>query len=253
MGKTGTINLTIILETTLPVCTHTYWHSHWHTHTVHHHQWESSPPVFWGPWGFVSARQPTVSTVTVVQMSPAATEMTGRTGGVEERRDRERNIPRLTSTTVGHPWAIKFRAQNWPRWRALIKWIPCLLYFREYTKFVRDWPVAQLTCWSRTQAVYDLLNSNQILSRCFSVERWEALLQAALQISSGANEHSNLKSQTITLTMTDCLSYMNMTMVGGGCGSAGRVVVCKTMNPELLPKAVRMSMNEFSSPPDVCR
>lgn len=71
-----------------------------------------------------------------------------RRGGVEGWR--ERNIPHLTSTTVGHPWAIKFRAASEPRWRALIKWIPCRWDFREY----KNWPVGQLTCWSRTWSVF---------------------------------------------------------------------------------------------------
>lgn len=64
-----------------------------------------------------------------------------RRGGVEGQR--ERNIPRLTSATVEKPWAIKFRAPNYRRWQALIKWILSFWYFREYTKFVRDWPVGQ--------------------------------------------------------------------------------------------------------------
>lgn len=44
-----------------------------------------------------------------------------------------------------------------------------------------------------------LFNSDQILSSCLSLELFAALPQAALLISSGANEHSNLKRQTTSI------------------------------------------------------
>lgn len=116
-----------------------------HTHTlkykVYHHQWKSSPPVFCGPWGFVSARQPTVSTVTVVQMSPAATEMTGRTGGEEEWRDGERGVSHPYKHRTGTSMSNQSQStENEPCWQAPLQRLFCTRYFREFRKFEREWP-----------------------------------------------------------------------------------------------------------------
>lgn len=108
LNLAGTINLNMVSNNDTARTQHTQRSVRGCADTVYHHQWGPSPPVFRGLRGFVSARQPTVSTVTVVQMSPAATEMTGRTGAEEECREGRREgvmggVPALTSATVG--WA----------------------------------------------------------------------------------------------------------------------------------------------------